>query len=114
MSDQEKATNVVADATSAVPAYEGPEFVIVIREGKDDQGETTIEMAALGRPEPLDLGNPVHAIGAFIATNFRGISQAAAMMARQAAEGPGAEQVEETKVIGPDRERTILLPGTPV
>lgn len=111
MSDQQKATDVVADATSAAPAYEGPEFVIVIREGKDETGAATVEMAALGRPEPLDFSNPIHAIGAFIASNFQGIAQAAAQMARQATQEPA---VEEAKVIGPDRERTILLPGTPV
>lgn len=95
----------------AVPdSYTGSEFAIVLRNGADGK---SVEMAGVARPEQFD-GTPAHVVGSFICTNFDTLAKLAAQSF--AAAGTGEDGPDDTtpKVIGPDRERVILLPGTPV
>lgn len=83
--------------------YTGPEFVLILREGTDEEGKPTLEAAGVSRPEEFIPNSPAHVVGRFIGQNM---GLLASMAVRQAEPPP-----ETPAVIGPDRERTILLPG---
>lgn len=91
----------------SAPEYDGHEFVMILREGKDATGAPTLEAAGVIRPEPLDLNHPVHRVGHFVAANINAIAAAAMQMGSV----PTKEQnPAEPQVITGDRERTIVLP----
>jgi hypothetical protein len=70
VNDQVKDQMVDQILSDEPAAYDGPEFVLVLRENREQQ---TIELAGLAKPElkPGDpLVHPSHVVGAFIAENF--------------------------------------------
>ena len=76
--------------------------VLIILQDNPQTGE--LDVGGVQRPTEFNPKSPAHVVGKFIAENLNQIVMAAAHASRA-----NAPDVGES-IIGPDRERTIVLP----
>ena len=95
--------------STVLKPYEGPEVILILRDG---EGGQTIEMAGVTRPEQFDPKSPAHVVGKFIAENVATLvilaSQGSQLVQPDPVDEPAISGLPE--IIGPDRERTIIVP----
>lgn len=79
-----------------------PQVLIILQ---DNPATGELDVGGVQRPTEFNPESPAHVVGKFIAENLEQIISAA----RQSAQ-VNVPDVGES-IIGPDRERTIILPG---
>jgi hypothetical protein len=92
-------------SSTVLKPYEGPEVILILRDG-----DGTVEIAGVSRPEQFDKTSPAHLVGKFIGDNIH-------VLVGLAAKGDDLSEPDEEpaisgvpEIIGPHRERTIIVP----
>lgn len=80
--------------------------VLIILNDNLDTGE--LEIGGIQRPLEYSDTSPAHRVGKFLADNMQQIVAAAAAGARIAPDED--DEDDQPQIIGPDRERTIVVP----
>jgi hypothetical protein len=115
--DEEEPTGVAESAARAIAGLPvtAPQFVLILQDNGDK-----IEMAGVQKPAEFDPNSAAHIVGRWLGENMalviqmaKGSFGAAASLQQESARLEDGEG-EAEDVIGPDRERTIVMPGVSV
>jgi len=99
----------MSNITPLRPTGDGSPQVLIILQDNPETGD--LDIGGVQRPSEHNPKSPAHIVGKWIAEHMDDIVRQAAAESR--GQTINAPDVGES-IIGPDRERTLLLPGTPL